>query len=396
MIKRVAVLGGGMVGSAIALDLATDFDVIVCDISKDTLEKIKSRNRHIKTNHIDFVNDVKELFRIVKYCNIVVNASPGNIGYFVAESILKSLKSDGGFIKGIVDIAFYPEDPNGLNSLADACGVKYLVDFGVAPGCSNLIYGHEDFLSRQSCKVGAEINDFVCYVGGLPVERVAPWEYKAPFSPSDVLAEYIRPARYVEARQEKVKPALSEPELLNFPVVGTLEAFLTDGARTLLKDANGGCPWRIVEKTMRYPGYRDKMVLLRDMGLLDDKPIINGVSPLDITSKLLSGPWSFKDGEEDITVMRIISKTYVDNKIQTVQWDLFDKYDAKTNISSMARTTGYTCTAAVRMLVNDLWAKPGTITPEEVGASKECFDFIMSELKNRNVIFTREVLEDKE
>ena len=88
----------------------------------------------------------------------------------------------------MVDISFFPEDAFGLDRLAREAGVCCLVDCGIAPGLSNLILGRmEEHLD--------ETTSFHCLVGGLPVERTWPWEYKAPFSPGDVIEEYVRPAR---------------------------------------------------------------------------------------------------------------------------------------------------------------------------------------------------------
>lgn len=55
----------------------------------------------------------------------------------------------------------------------------------------------------------------------------------AGFAPFDVIEEYTRPARPVESGQIVGKEALSEPELMHFPGVGTLAAFIVDGPRSL-------------------------------------------------------------------------------------------------------------------------------------------------------------------
>ena len=48
------------------------------------------------------------------------------------------------------------------------------------------------------------------------------------------------------------KPALSEPEFVDFEGIGTLEAFNTDGLRTLLTTMN--IP-TMIYKTLRYHGH---------------------------------------------------------------------------------------------------------------------------------------------
>jgi lysine 6-dehydrogenase len=181
---------------------------------------------------------------------------------------------------------------------------------------------------------------------------------------------------------------LSDPEFIEMPGVGTLEAFLTDGCRTLLR-ATG--VREIVEKTMRYPGYREKIELLRDTGFLQAEAIaVNGttISPRALTAKLLIQAWAMKPGIEDLTAMRITASGVDENGLPTQRcWDLLDRYDRATATTSMARTTGYTCTAGVRLLASNRWTHLGVAPPELVGEDPKSYDFIMKELAKRNVLF---------
>src|SRR4029450_4766258 len=108
------------------------------------------------------------------------------------------------------------------------------------------------------------------YVGGLPRERRWPFDYKAGFAPADVIEEYVRPARMVEQGRVVVKEALSEPELIDFPGVGTLEAFNTDGLRGLRAAVKA--PF-MREKTLRYPGHVELMRAFRETGFFSKEPV---------------------------------------------------------------------------------------------------------------------------
>ncbi len=66
-------------------------------------------------------------------------------------------------------------------------------------------------------------------------------------------------------------------------------------------------------------------------------------------------------------------------------YDLYDEFDIKTKTSSMARTTGYTCTAAVNLVAKNIYTKKGISPPEFLGENKACFDYILSHLKKRNI-----------
>jgi saccharopine dehydrogenase-like NADP-dependent oxidoreductase len=255
-----------------------------------------------------------------------------------------------------------------------------IVDAGVAPGCSNLILGRMEALMDEATR-------FKCVVGGLPVIRHWPFQYKAPYSPSDVLEGYKRPARLRRGGKAITLPALSEIETLDFPEIGALEAFNTDGLRTLLKTSD--IP-DMTEKTVRYPGHAEWILGLRDTGFFDEKPLELGgvsVSPLSLTGTLLEKVWAFEEDEEDLTIMRVQVEGRRRGRLERHTFDLFDRYDRVDRVSSMARTTGYTCTAMVRMLAKGLYTEPGITPPEFVGREQPCFDFVMEELARRNILF---------
>lgn len=366
----IAVLGAGMIGKAIASDLAKDYEVTCFDLNAVSLDELKIKDPSVQTVAAD-------LSLFAEYANwfstfdIVVTAVPGMMGYKTLEAVINAGKN-------VVDISFFPEDALQLDKLAKEKEVTVITDCGVAPGMSNFIIGR--------CNEEMKITSIECYVGGLPKERKPPFEYKAPFSPADVIQEYIRPARLVEGGLVVTKPALSEKELIVFDEVGELEAFNTDGLRSLIYTMAHITDMK--EKTLRYPGHIDLIIALQQAGFFDTKPLRIkevDITPLDFTSKLLVNEWKLGAEEEEFTVMKVIVKG--NNK--TVEYNLLDRYDAATKTSSMARTTGYTCTAAVNLITNGLFTEKGIFPPELVGKDKTCFDFVMEYLKERNVIWKK-------
>jgi saccharopine dehydrogenase-like NADP-dependent oxidoreductase len=377
---KTVILGAGRVGGAIAVDLARggEFQVLVADRTEKALAPLEGVSG-IKTAVAD-LSAADRVRALVEDQDIVVGAVPGAMGFGVVRTALEVGKP-------VVDISFFPEDPYDLDEVARRQKVPCLVDFGVAPGCSTLFYGHLTTRWRR-------VESYVCYVGGLPVERRWPWQYKAPFSPADVLELYTRPARYVVGGKQVVRPPLTEPELLDFDGVGTLEAFLTDGLRTLLRVEGADT---MVEKTMRYPGHREQVKALADTGFLGTEPVelADGtvVRPRALAEHLLFPAWHQAPGDEDITVMRIDAHGEDrDGARVGERWDLLDRYDRDTDTTSMARTTGFTCTAGVRLLSRGLWRAPGVVPAEHVGANEECFRFVLAELDQRGVVFKRSQL----
>lgn len=366
--KKIIVLGSGLVGSVISRDLHQNHEVIAADANASALDALKKDGLNTIQLNID---DEIALQEAIKDCDLVIGAVPGFMGYRTAERVIRSGKN-------MVDISFFPEDAFGLDQLAKDHGVTVVTDCGVAPGMGNIILGHHD--------ANAKVTRYECLVGGLPVVRNWPWEYKAVFSPVDVIEEYTRPARYVMGGNVVVREALSEAELIEFPGVGTLESWNSDGLRSLIFTMKH-IP-DMIEKTLRYPGCIEYLKVLRHAGFFSPEKInVKGqeVSPLDLTAALLFPEWKLKPGEEDFTIMRIIIDEMKEGKSLRSTYHLLDRYDREKNIISMARTTGYTCTAVAELVLNGSFQQKGISPPEFVGRTKGCFDSVLEYLGRRNV-----------
>ena len=370
---NIAILGAGMVGRAIALDLAKQHDVVSFDINESNLALLKSRNNKVQTRRTDLKNfTAYEGF--LQGFDLVVSAVPGFMGF----ETLKTVITCG---KNIADISFFPEDSLQLDALAKKHGVTVITDCGVAPGMSNYTIGRYD--------AEMKIEAFEIYVGGLPKIRKKPFEYKAPFSPVDVIEEYTRPARIMENGHIVVKPALTEKDWMQFDELGTLESFNTDGLRSLLFTMPHIKNQK--EKTLRYPGHIDLIIALKESGFFGEKPIeIDGkeISPLSFSSKVLFNEWKLGEEEEELTVMKVILHAEGGEKIE---YSLLDRYDIETKTSSMARTTGYTCTASANLIAEKIFTQKGVFPPELVGKDKTSFDFILNYLTARGVIWEKQI-----
>ena len=363
--KKIVVLGCGLVGRVIAQDLSAQHDVTSVDISAKNLEKITSKN--ITKKCLD-VSDKLVLQDLIKDYDLVVGALPGFMGFEIMKTIIKAKKN-------IVDISFYPENPFELDKLAKENNVVAVMDCGVAPGMGNIIFAHHDKTMK--------ITDYECLVGGLPKKREWPFEYQAVFSPIDVIEEYIRPARYVQNKSLIIKEALSDTELVEFDEIGTLESWNSDGLRTLIQTMEH-VP-NMIEKTLRYPGCVEYLKVLRECGYFSyDEIEINGnmIRPIDLTSKLLFPKWQMKEGDEDFTIMRIKISGIEENKEVQYTYTLLDRF--QNNTISMARTTGFTCTAVANLVLDNKYSRLGISPPEFLG---DHFQEINDYLKKRNVIY---------
>ncbi len=374
--NRAIILGGGMVGSVMAMDLASGnrIDVTVADQREAALQRLAQRLPGVRTLQADLSNAaaVREL---VGGYDIVLGALSSTLGFQTLRAVIEAGRN-------YCDISFMPEEALELDQLARERGVTAVVDNGVAPGMSNMFVGWAQ--SQLD-----EIETVKIYVGGLPRERRWPFEYKAGFSPADVIEEYTRPSRIVENGQVVVREALSEPELLVFDGLGTLEAFNTDGLRSLAQTI--GAP-NMVEKTLRYPGHIELMRVLRHLGLFSHEPIEVGaqrakIKPIDVTTALLFPKWTYEPGEEDLTVMRVIVEGSRGGRRMRHTLDLFDVFDRASGCTSMSRTTALPNTIVARRVAEGALRRPGVNPPEFLGREPGLFEFVIEQLRHRGVTY---------
>ncbi|MEE2894976.1 MAG: saccharopine dehydrogenase C-terminal domain-containing protein [Planctomycetota bacterium] len=380
MPTQAVVLGTGMVGSVIAADLARTrgWRVRAFDASREALDRCIDRcERHgarpsaIETGEADLA-DTDVVAELVEPADIVIGAMPGRFGLATLETVIKAGRD-------YCDISFMPENPLDLHDFARRKGVTAVYDMGVAPGMCHL-------LSGLACRTLDDVERIEILVAGLPRHRHWPFEYKAGFSPSDVIEEYIRPSRVVENGRVVVKEALSEPELVDFEGLGTLEAFNTDGLRSLVDTLD--VP-NMVEKTMRYPGHIELMRVFRETGFFSEEEIElkdgTKVRPLDVTESLLFPRWTFEDMEPDVTVMRVTAEG-VHGRVPTrMTWNLVDHLDPETGFTSMSRTTAFPAAVMARMIVDGSFRRRGLFAPEQLAGHKGLVERMFKELKARGV-----------
>ena len=373
--KKIIVLGAGMVGSAMAIDLAKQHEVCLTDLSQAVLDKAKKKCSDLAIQVLD-VTDKTKLQQNIRQHDLVVNAVPGFLGFETLRSIIEAGMN-------VIDIAFFSENSLELDALAKKHNVTAIVDCGVAPGMDNVILGYYN----ESMK----LSDFECLVGGLPKVKKWPFCYKAPFSPIDVIEEYTRPARYVEHGELVVREPLTDCEYVEFDKVGTLEAFNSDGLRSIIYTMPH-IP-NMKEKTLRYPGHVEYVKVLKESGFFDTAKIeVSGslVSPLEFTSKMLFNEWKLGETEEELTVFRVtLTGENARGQKEEVVYVMHDEYDSESGTSSMARTTGYTATAAANLFLEGLFSEKGVFPPELVGRHKACFDYFLNYLEERDIHYVK-------
>ncbi len=362
---KIAVIGAGMVGRLIAVELSKKYQVYAVDNNANNLSRLVKYNNRIITKEMDIRNE--PFIDYLEDTEIIINCVPGFMGFETSKKILEK--------KTCVDISFMPEDCNELNTIAKEAETALYPDAGVAPGLSNIIVGN--LITKQ------EIDEIKIMVGGLPIEKKPPWNYKAPFSPIDVIEEYTRPARIKKnGIIEAVKPLTG---LINFEFenVGKLEAFLTDGLRTLLTTELTKNTSTLLEYTIRYPGHSKKISDLIEDGKLDDTvKTIDGklTSQREITSEELFNEWKLAEDDKEFTLLVITAKTKDGDEISCIVYD-----EWREGWSSMSRTTGLTACAITNLIIDKKLTKVGVVTPEDLGTNQDYFNYIINYLKKRKI-----------
>ena len=274
---KICQIGSGMIGQTMALDLAEDHDVCLGDIEIDNVnDKIKN-HPSINLLKVD-ARDLKQVSSFIINADIVLLAVPGHLGFKILKTIIECGKN-------VVDISFSPEDLMELNKNAIKNNVTAIFDSGVAPGIPNYIFGYYNSFEK--------ITSFKYFVGGLPKYPKAPFNYKAPFSPIDVIEEYTRPARMMINGKLITKPALSEIEILNFNNDIKLEAFNTDGLRSLLQTMSHVN--NMSEKTLRFPGHAKLIKEYIKKDILQDEETI----------EYLFNEWKLEKDEPEFTILKV-------------------------------------------------------------------------------------------
>jgi len=373
---KIIVLGCGNIGSVAAKDLAESLpsaEIVMSDVNRSRAEEAASKigQNNVSWVQTDASNHI-ELEGLIKKFDLAVGALPGLMGYQTCRASI-SAKVD------MVDVSYMPEDVMTLKKDALKAEVCVVPDCGMSPGLGSILVGHA--VSKLD-----QVESVHMLNGGLPETPVPPLGYVITWSVKDLIDMYSRQVNIVREGKVIQVEAMSGLEEITFPNVGKLEAFYTDGLRTLLhtvKDAKG--MW---EKSLRYPGHVEKIRLLKTLGFFDEKPVeIENfkIPPREITAKLIE--MKLKKPEiPDIVAMLVEVSGLKDDKKVKYTYHILDRYDKKRKVTAMARTTAYTTSVVAQLLAKKAIEEKGVIPPEKLGMNEKLYNDIVSMMKKRGVI----------
>jgi len=372
---KILVLGCGNIGSVAARDLAENMPsahIVVADASKtraeETAKKIGRDN--VSYTLVDASNR-RELVSTIGKFDLAVGALPGFLGFRVCKASVSAKVN-------IVDVSFMPENVMKLNEDALKAGVCVIPDCGMSPGLGSMLVG------RASSQLDT-VESVHMFNGGLPEKPLPPLEYVITWSAKDLIELYTRKANIVRNGKLFQVPATSGVEELTFPGVGKLEAFYSDGLRTLLKTVKvTGDMW---EKSLRYPGHAGKINLLETLGFFEKNPVhVEGaeVSPRALTERLLE--MKLKKPETPDVVAMLIEVVGLKNARRIrFQYRMLERFDKRRKVTAMARTTAYTTSVVAQLVAKRTIAEKGVIPTEKLGMNNRVFNRFMSMMKEKGV-----------
>ncbi len=373
---KAIVLGSGKIGSVIAKDFSkTGAEITMSDIdinrAKNAAKAIQGKAVVIDTA------DHSSMVKTLKNYDMVLSALPGDYGYAALKACIEAGKN-------VIDVSFTPEDPMLLDEEAKKAGVTIIPDCGVAPGLSNMLvgYGASQLDTVKEAKI---------MVGGIPEKEVPPLGYTITWSADGLIDEYIRDVSIVRDGEKVQVPALSGLENIEFPGVGTLEAFYTDGLRTLVKSFPGAK--NLYEKTLRYPGHVEKVKMLRELGFFSETPVKvqgNEVLPKLVSARIFERSLT-RPEIGDLLAMMIEVNGVKDGESKGFKYHVLEYVDHETGVSAMARTTAYTASIVAGIFVDGGIQRKGVVPMESLGSDHEFVEKVFEAHKKRGIEITETI-----
>ena len=375
---RMLVLGAGLQGSACTYDLLQNPDVKevrLADLHTAHLEPFLapySGERLIFTP-LD-VRDREAVLALMRQSDAVMSAIPYYFNFQLAELAVEAGVhfSDLG---GNTEIVFKQKT---LDPAAKKKGITVIPDCGLAPGMVNILaeHGIRQLDTVESVRI---------FVGGLPQHPEPPLNYQIVYSLEGVLDYYTTLSWVLRGGKRTQVTALSEIEPVRFDgSVGELEGFHTAGGLSTMAFRYEGKIPTMEYKTLRYPGHAKIMEAIRELGLLELKPVdVKGVKvvPRDLVVAAM-GPRLTKPDAHDLVALRVVAEGTKDGKPRKLGWELVDYYDKEHGISAMERSTGYSLSITGQMQAREEIGKAGVFTPDEAIPAEK----YIAELAKRGVM----------
>ena len=177
-------------------------------------------------------------------------------------------------------------------------------------------------------------------------------------------------------------PTFTELETVEFPPLGTLEAFVISGCMSTTPHTHLGRLDRYENKVLRYPGHFATFEAYKRLGLFSEEPVeVDGrpVVPRQLYHRLLE-PKITAPLIRDICLMRAVGVGEKAGREARVSVDLVDRYDPVTGFTAMERLTGWHAAIVMALQARGAVAPGAHRMEQAVSAST-----VMAELERRGI-----------
>lgn len=357
---KLLVLGAGLQGSACAFDLLdrTSAEVTLADRHLAPLPRFLSGDwgGRLRRLRVD-VTEAAALRAAMAGHTGVLSAIP----YYYNVEVARAAVEVGCHFADLGGNTAIVLQQKKLDPEAAAKRLSVIPDCGLAPGLVNI-------LAAEGIRRLDRAERVKIFVGGLPQHPEPPLNYQVVYSLEGALDYYTTPSWVLREGRPVQVEALSELETVEFPPpVGRLEAFHTGGGISTLPFAYERKVDTMEYKTLRYPGHAAVMRPIRDLGLLDDKPLeVKGqrVVPRDVFIAAVQ-PKLFRPNGKDLVALRVEVSGSKAGRPAGVTFRLLDFYDGERGISAMMRTTGFSLSITGQMQAGGRITALGVKTPDE-------------------------------
>jgi len=371
---KLLVIGAGMMGSAAAYDMARQSSVDAVTLADNDLKR--GREVAARVNRITDTKKVRAVALDASREKEAARLMKGHDGALSAVPYRLNL----GLAQAAIDAGCHFADLGGNNTVvrqelalakkAEKKGVGLAPDCGLSPGMASILGGE---LVRR---LDGHADALKLYVGGLPEKPMPPFHYQLVFSVEGLINEYVEPARILRKGKLTTVEPLTEPEEFHMNGFSPLVAFHTSGGTSTMPETFEGRVGECFEKTLRYPGHYDLLCELKELGLFSsEKMRVNGseVVPRAVLSKIFEGKFAGKG--PDLCIMRLEAHESVrapgvrgllGGKLQgrVATFTMVDRYDPKTDMSAMMRTTAFPASIVLQMMCSGAVEKRGAVLQE--------------------------------
>lgn len=356
---RLLVIGAGMMGSAAAYDMAHSPDVEAVTLAdsdkgcaKDAAKRVNklTGGKKVTPRHLDASRE-SDAAKLMRGHDAALSAVP----YFFNVGLARAAVKAGCHFADLGGNNSVVRQELAMDKQAAKRGVALAPDCGLSPGMASILAGE---LMRR---LGGKADALRIYVGGLPQDPKPPFNYQLVFSVEGLINEYVEPARILRKGKLTTIEPLSEPEEFHLEGFPPLEAFHTSGGTSTLPETFAGKVGECFEKTLRYRGHLALVRALYDLAMFSSEKKKFGkaeVAPRTVIARQFEE--KFAGDDPDVVILRVQAH----QRDGVASFTVVDRFDPKTEMTAMMRTTAWPASVVVQMLASGEITKRGAVRSE--------------------------------